>query len=42
MLKRHARRIHHFFFAADVVVSGFTFAALAYWSAMRLDAVFTP
>jgi exopolysaccharide biosynthesis polyprenyl glycosylphosphotransferase len=35
MLKRHARRIHHFFFAADVVVSGLTFAALAYWPPMR-------
>jgi exopolysaccharide biosynthesis polyprenyl glycosylphosphotransferase len=35
MLKRHARRIHHFYFAADVVVSGLTFAALAYWPPMR-------
>jgi len=35
MLKRHARRIHHFFLAADVVVSGITFAALTYWPAMR-------
>jgi exopolysaccharide biosynthesis polyprenyl glycosylphosphotransferase len=35
MLKRHARRIHHFFLATDVIVSGLTFAALAYWPPMR-------